>query len=194
MNFLNDDTLLGSEKGITRRGLLTLGLLTAAVSCIPYKASASVREFPSSERALSFYNTHTGESMKSVYWSHGEYIPTALNGINNILRDHRTGDVKKIDTDLLNILFALQKRLGSSNPFHIISGYRSPKTNSLLRTKSKGVVKNSLHLYGKAVDIRLPGYDLKALQRTAIELKGGGVGYYSRLNFIHVDVGRVRNW
>jgi uncharacterized protein YcbK (DUF882 family) len=110
------------------------------------------------------------------------------------LRDFRTGEVKEIDTDLLDLLFALHQKLESTVPYHIISGYRSPSTNSFLSMISKGVVKNSMHIYGKAIDIRLPGYQLKTLQRAAVELRKGGVGYYPSSDFVHVDVGRIRYW
>jgi uncharacterized protein YcbK (DUF882 family) len=102
--------------------------------------------------------------------------------------------VKEIDTDLLDLLFALHQKLEGTDPFHVISGYRSLATNSLLSSRSKGVAKNSLHIYGKAIDIRLPGYELKTLQRAAVDLRRGGVGYYSSSDFVHVDVGRVRYW
>jgi uncharacterized protein YcbK (DUF882 family) len=177
-----------------RREFLLAGLLTAAGCLFPYKAGAALSKFFSDERKLSFYNTHTGEKIKAVYCEQGAYVPQALTDINHILRDFRTGEVKEIDTGLLDLLFTLQQKLGSTAPFHVISGYRSPKTNALLRTASKGVAGHSLHLHGKAIDIRLPGCDLKTLQRAALELKRGGVGYYPRPDFVHVDVGRVRYW
>jgi uncharacterized protein YcbK (DUF882 family) len=122
------------------------------------------------------------------------YLPQALRDINHILRDHRTGEKKEIDTYLLDLLFTLQQKLESRGPFHIISGYRSRGTNSLLRMTSKGIAKNSLHTDGKAVDIRLPGYDLKRVRHAALDLQLGGVGYYPLSDFVHLDVGRVRSW
>ena len=180
--------------GIGRRDFLMAGLAVAAGCLFPYKVSASVSESLSAERTLSFYNTHTGEHLKVVYCEQGTYAPQALSGINHILRDFRTGEVKEIDMNLLNLLFILQQKLESTGAFHVISGYRSQETNSLLNSKSKGVARNSLHINGKAIDIRLPGYDLKTLQRAAIELQKGGVGYYPRSDFVHVDVGRIRYW
>jgi uncharacterized protein YcbK (DUF882 family) len=180
--------------GIGRRDFLVAGLVAAAGCLFPYKVSASESESLSAERILSFYNTHTDENLKVVYFERGTYTPQALSDINKILRDFRTGEVKEIDTNLLDLLFFLQQKLESTGAFHVISGYRSPETNSLLSSMSKGVAGNSLHLNGKAIDIRLPGYDLKTLQRTAIELKKGGVGYYASSDFIHVDVGRIRYW
>lgn len=182
-------------QGISRRRFLAFGILTAATTIIPHqRALAAIDEYLSPERTLSFYNTHTCERLTSTYWHQGEYLPEALAEINYLLRDHRTDDIKEIDTALLDLLFALQNKLAACEPFHIISGYRSPRTNSLLASKSKGVVKNSQHVQGRAVDIRLPKCGLKMLRQAAADLKAGGVGYYPTSNFIHVDVGRVRYW
>ena len=178
----------------SRREFLLAGLVTTVGCLFPYKADAAFSKLFSDEKKLSFYNTHTGENIKAVYCEQGAYVPQALTNINYILRDFRTGDVKEIDTGLLDLLFTLQQRLKSTAPFHVISGYRSPKTNALLRNASKGVAGQSLHLQGRAIDLRLPGYDLKTLQRAAIELQRGGVGYYPGPDFVHVDVGRVRHW
>jgi len=177
-----------------RRDVLLAGLVTAVGCLFPYKAGAAFSKLFSAERKLSFYNTHTGENIKAVYCEQGSYVPQALTDINHILRDFRTGEVKDIDTDLLDLLFTLQQNLESTEPFHVISGYRSPETNLRLNVASKGVARNSLHIHGKAIDIRLPGYDLKTLQRVAIELRRGGVGYYPSSDFVHVDVGRIRYW
>lgn len=183
-----------SRHGMCRRDFLAAGLATTAACLFPRKAVAAVSKFFSSERALSFYNTHTGESMKAVYWSQGTYVPQVLADINHILRDYRTGEVKEIDTDLVDLLFALQEKLESTGPFSIISGYRSAETNSLLRVISRGVARDSLHIHGKAIDISLPGYELKTVQRAAADLQRGGVGYYPSSDFVHVDVGRIRYW
>jgi len=145
-------------------------------------------------RSLAFYNTHTGERLKTTYWEQGQYHPEALAEINHLLRDHRTGDHSTMDRELIDLLHRLQAKVGSQREFQIISGYRSPKTNNMLRGKSGGVAKKSLHMQGKAIDIRLPGTELTDLRKAAIALRGGGVGYYSKSNFIHVDVGRVRRW
>ena len=177
-----------------RRDFLAAGLVTAVACHFPGGAVAAARRFFSTGRALSFYNAHTGENMKAVYWEEGKYVPHALADINYILRDFRTGEVKEIDIDLLDLPFALLQELESAGPLHIISGYRSPETNALLRIIGRGVVKDSLHIQGKAIDIRLPGYNLKNLQRAAVSLQRGGVGYYPFSDFVHVDVGRVRYW
>jgi uncharacterized protein YcbK (DUF882 family) len=184
----------GFQRSLSRRGFITLGLITALSSAMPFEAFGAVRKIIAPERSLSFYNTHTGEKLRAVYWCQGRYVPDTLADINRILRDHRTGDIKKIDNSLLDLLYVLHGEFDTREPFHIISGYRSAKTNGLLRKRSKGVAKNSMHTCGKAVDIRLPGRQLENLLTAAVELKRGGVGYYPDADFIHVDVGRVRYW
>jgi uncharacterized protein YcbK (DUF882 family) len=150
--------------------------------------------FEGRKRILSLYNTHTGEALSTVYWQAGEYLEESLSGINHILRDHRTGEEISMDLSLLDLLYAIHLNVGNQKPFHIISGYRSPRTNAFLCAQHRGVVKNSLHMCGKAVDIRLPGCELSHLRRVALNLGKGGVGYYPRSDFVHVDVGRVRCW
>ena len=146
------------------------------------------------ERKLAFLNLHTGEKLKAEYWAEGKYHRDALGEINHILRDFRTGDVHPIDPQLLDLLCALQRSVGRPGAFHVISGYRSPATNRMLRSHSKGVAQHSLHMDGQAIDIRLPGCELKHLRNAAKALKRGGVGYYASSNFVHVDTGRVRYW
>jgi uncharacterized protein YcbK (DUF882 family) len=149
---------------------------------------------PSAKRVLAFYHTHTGERAEITYWRDGEYLAENLQAINRLLRDHRTGEQTEMDRALLDTLYALQLSLGEPGEFEIISAYRSPKTNEMLRHKSGGVAKRSLHMQGKAIDIRVCSCDLAKLHKTAISLKAGGVGYYPKSNFIHVDTGRVRYW
>ena len=179
---------------ISRRRFLQWGALGAVSATVPLRGFAAVRDSLTPERALALHNTHTDEDLGVVYCAKGRYLPGALAEINHILRDHRTGEIKAIDTRLLDLLYVLRANIGHRGPFHVISGYRSPKTNTILRARGQGVAKHSLHLQGKAVDIRLPGRDLVLLRRAALELKGGGVGYYPGSNFIHIDVGRVRYW
>jgi uncharacterized protein YcbK (DUF882 family) len=146
------------------------------------------------DRGLAFYNTHTAESAAVEYCRGGALVPASLAAINHILRDPRTGEIKDIDVGLLDLLNRLAGALPASAPFHVISGYRSRSTNEYLRARGGGVAENSLHLVGKAIDIRVPGTDLRVLYRTAIALHGGGVGIYPSSDFVHVDVGRVRTW
>lgn len=146
------------------------------------------------DRDLSFYNTHTGESASVEYCRAGRLIPEALAKIDHILRDHRSGETKPIDVRLLDLLHTLARTLGTEKPYHVISGYRSRETNEFLRARGEGVAAGSLHLVGKAVDVRVPGLALRDLYRAAVKLGGGGVGIYPRSDFVHIDVGRVRTW
>lgn len=180
--------------GISRRWLIKLGLLTAASCLIPCKAFASAADLFLNERSLCLHNLHTEDKIEAVYWRDGKYIPEVLNNINILFRDHYTEKVKIIDKKLLDLLFDIQAKLKSKEPLQIVSAYRSPETNKLLRKKSKGVARKSLHVLGKAVDFRIPGYDLTDVWSAAAELQAGGVGYYAKSNFVHVDVGEVRYW
>lgn len=145
------------------------------------------------ELFLNFYNRHTGESLKKcTFWAEGNYNPLALKEINKLFRDHRTHTIHEIDRDLLHVLHNIQKQLETVEPFHLISGYRSPKTNKTLNARSRGVAKMSQHVYGKAADIYVPGRTLKQVQAAAKSLRAGGVGRYTE--FVHVDTGRVRYW
>ncbi|MGB7295569.1 MAG: DUF882 domain-containing protein [Candidatus Aminicenantales bacterium] len=181
-----------------RRRFLGLG---AAALCLPFltrvAAFASPRSFGEPlppDRCLSFYNTHTGEAATVEYCRSGCLLPASLEKIDHILRDHRTGETRAIDVRLLDLLHALSRATATEEPYHIISGYRSPKTNDFLRARGGGVAANSLHLVGKAIDVRVPGLALRDLYRAAVKLGGGGVGLYPAADFVHLDVGRVRTW
>lgn len=145
-------------------------------------------------RRIAFLNLHTDERCSVVYRENGECVPHALAEVNKVLRDFRTGEVHPIDTDLLDLLADLSRRMDTTQPFHVISGYRSPKTNSMLNGKSSGVATKSLHMQGKAIDIRLPGRRLAEVRDAALTMGRGGVGYYAKSDFVHVDTGRVRRW
>lgn len=179
------------ENGLSRRRFLSL-CAGAAAGLVIAPAHAALNRH--GERALSFHNLHTGEHLTRTYWEGGRYLPESLAEINHLLRDYRTGDVHPMDPGLLDVLHRLQQKVGSHKPFEIISGYRSPKTNKMLRAGSNGVAKKSLHMQGRAIDIRLPGQDLAHLRKAALGLKAGGVGYYPKSNFLHLDTGRVRFW
>jgi uncharacterized protein YcbK (DUF882 family) len=190
--------MIDRSKGLHRRAFLGIGAVAAAGAFMPRVAEAASspsRKVP--ERVLSFFNTHTGERLKTAYCCGGEYQPEALRQVNHILRDFRANEIKAIDPKLLDLLHELGGTLETDQPFHIISGYRSAKTNSLLRDRggaNTGVASHSLHMVGQAIDIRVPGVKLEHLRGAARSLKVGGVGYYPDLNFVHVDVGRVRTW
>ena len=146
-------------------------------------------------RTLSFDCYNTGEQLKGVtYWEEGEYVPDALDEINHALRDFHSGDVHPIEPKVLDVLFQIGRKLDTNCNFELISGYRSPKTNAMLRQSDPGVAVHSLHMKGQATDISLPGRSLRKVYETALAMKMGGVGYYPDSNFIHVDVGRVRRW
>ena len=192
---MHKNQLHTTDTAITRRQLLKVGLLASAACLNPLPAWARYSLLDSPERSLSMLNTHTGDRIKQiVYWEKGSYLPEALQHINYILRDHRTDEVHSIDPITLDLMAALSRKFDANRPFEIISGYRSPQTNASLRKASKGVAKNSYHMKGMAVDLRLPGVPLKALRKAALELRMGGVGYYPNSNFVHVDSGAVRSW
>lgn len=147
-------------------------------------------------RVLAFDNIHTGEKLKVEYWAEGDYVPGALAQVNHILRDFRSGEVHPITPRLLDLLSTLRQRLETTEPVSVISGYRSPATNAMLRGEHEhsGVASKSLHMQGMAIDIRIAGRSLASLHDAALSQRGGGVGYYPASDFVHVDVGRVRTW
>jgi uncharacterized protein YcbK (DUF882 family) len=179
---------------LTKRTFVKLGTMAAVAGLLPRAVFGSTKNLSGEEKSLALYNTHTGEKLKAIYWAEGNYVDGSLREINHILRDPRSNEVHEIDTRLLDILFAVRQEIEANQPFHIISGYRSTNTNAFLRAHSSGVAENSLHLVGKAIDIRVPGRALSNLRKAAMALKGGGVGYYPKSDFIHVDIGRVRYW
>ena len=185
----------GAQKSLNRRRFLGYGALATAAAMVPARAHAAVRRRP--ERILSFFHTHTGERLKIAYCCDGVYQPEALAQLNHLLRDFRVDQEKPIDPKLFDLLHELGGTLETDQPYHIISGYRSPETNAMLRERGgahTGVASSSLHMVGKAIDIRLPGVKLTDLRSAAASLKLGGVGFYPSSNFVHVDNGRVRYW
>ena len=145
-------------------------------------------------RVLSFYHTHTGEKLEVVYFRDGDYLPVGLRQVNEFLGDWRNGDLREMDPALLDILWRIQLAGQHTGTWEVISAYRSPQTNAMLRGKSNGVAKKSQHIEGKAIDVRLRGMDTKRLHSIALDLQLGGVGYYEKSDFVHVDTGRVRRW
>jgi len=176
---------------MNRRDFIRLGLGTSLAIVTPVSFGKTILH---RERSLKFHNIHTGENLKLVYWSDDQYQPESLQKLNHLLRDHRNNKEHSMDPKLFDILHQLQSSVSNHRPFQIISGYRSPETNAMLSKRNPGVAKNSLHMKGEAIDVRLPGTELKHLRNAAIALGGGGVGYYRKNSFIHVDTGRVRSW
>jgi len=172
-----------------RRRFFKVSLACAVLAAAPVSAAWAV-----DERRVSLHNLHTGERLDRPYWARGDYLPESLSEIDRVLRDHRTGEVHRIDPGLLDLLSALQQRVGSRRGYDVISGYRSPATNAMLHQASSGVATHSLHMVGQAIDIRLPGTSLTSLHAAAKRMKAGGVGLYMNSDFIHVDTGRVRYW
>ncbi|MCL4131263.1 UNVERIFIED_CONTAM: hypothetical protein GTU68_009269 [Idotea baltica] len=175
----------------SRRRFLQHGLGITTALALPITTLAKPHSI---DRTLALHNLHTGEKVNATYWAEGEYQESELAAINRILRDHRTGDVIDIDPQLVNLLNLLHEQVGGRKAFNVISGYRSPFTNNKLRNSSSGVAKKSFHMQGRAIDIALPGCDLAKLNSAALAMQVGGVGYYPRSGFIHVDTGPVRNW
>ncbi|MBR9972130.1 DUF882 domain-containing protein [Magnetospirillum sulfuroxidans] len=180
------------DRTLSRRLFLGAGIGAAATMTLTSPLEAAVRAMP--ERALNLYNIHTGEWLKTVYWADGRYIAKSLAQVSHLLRDHRSDDDHPMDPRLLDLIAATHRRLGSKGAIHIISGYRSPATNALLAAATDGVAQGSLHMSGKAVDIRIPGTTIRTVGRAAKSLRGGGVGTYLNSKFVHVDTGRIRYW
>jgi uncharacterized protein YcbK (DUF882 family) len=171
-----------------RRFLQTLA--GGALTCAASPVLANFVE----QRSVQFVHTHTGEQLTAVYFKNGLYDQSALARVAYTLRDFRSGDVFGIDPMLLDALFELQVRSGHDKPYQIISAYRSPKTNKALSAKNKGVAEHSMHMKGKAIDIRVSGVPTKKLRDHALAMMRGGVGYYPDSNFLHIDTGRARSW
>ena len=169
--------------------LAKIVLLSLGLCCI-----GSLSGNTGGERSLKLFHTHTGESLNVIYFREGQYDNGALEELKVFLADWRDGKQHEFDPKLMDILWHLQKATGSDETWEVISAYRSPKTNEMLRSKSSGVAKKSQHLLGNAIDVRLRGVDLEELYGHARSLSMGGVGYYASANFVHVDTGGVRYW
>jgi uncharacterized protein YcbK (DUF882 family) len=214
------ETFESKDRIVSRRRIVTTGALGAASLILAGKALAadwirlessslnpneavaprwlqarySLPCSQSTPRALAIDNVHTGERIRTVYYENGQYIPGALQEINYFFRDYRANEVKPIDPRLLDLLHTIHQTLDTSQPFNLISGYRTPATNAMLAARSEGVARHSMHIEGRAADINVPDRQLSILQRVALALQFGGVGYYPQSGFVHVDTGRVRHW
>ena len=181
----------------TRRQVLKVGLAATALLMTPWqvwaKASKALLELP--ERTVTLYNTNTGEFLsKFVYWQDGNYIKQALDEISYVLRDHRTEEMCEFDPSVLDQVFAITCKLTTAKPFEVLSAYRTEETNQKLRKNSRRVARHSLHIEGRALDLRLPGLPSKQLRAAALSLHQGGVGYYPQRGFVHIDSGPIRSW
>ena len=170
---------------------LTSGLLFASLQ----PASANAADTPLQQYRLRLFHTHTNEQIDIVYRIGDVYIPEAANRLDQFLRDHRTGDVRQLDGRLFDLLHDLTESLGRAEAeINIVCGYRTPWSNEFLRSTTSGVASHSLHMEGEAIDIRIPGVPTAQLRDAALALHRGGVGYYPKSQFVHVDVGRIRHW
>lgn len=183
------------RRGFLRHGV-SVGMMAAlGASLLPGTALAQMSN-PAAlgGRNLQMFNAHTGEKFQGAYWVNGRYQPDAFAGIKHVMRDHRSGETFPIDPRLMDILYVLQNKLDNFGGFKVLSGYRSPKSNAMLRRNGEGVAKNSLHMTGQAIDVALPGTSLSTLHKMAIAVHSGGVGFYPKTGFVHIDTGRVRTW
>ena len=175
---------------IDRRSFLCLGLGALYLA----GTGSALARTKAQARTLALENIHTGEALRATYWESGRYLPDALGEIDCFLRDYRTDQAIAMDTRLLDLLHSLRSVVSSSRPYEVISAYRSPATNAALLEEGHDVAAHSFHTMGKAIDVRLPDRSSAAIRRAAMRLARGGVGYYPRSGFVHVDVGPVRHW
>ena len=180
--------------GVTRRKLLGVFAATALVAAPTYSSAFGLLKGAGDIRRIRMYSGRTGESLDTIYWIEGEYIPEVLKEINYFMRDWRTDATIKIDPRNVDIMAASHRLMDVSEPYMLLSGYRCPQTNAMLRSKSRGVAKNSLHMKGQAADLRLKSRSVGQMAKAASACASGGVGKYSRSNFVHMDCGAVRSW
>lgn len=178
---------------ISRRRFLTRSSM-AAVGALLLPSTKSVASILSTERTLSFHNVHTDEELTIRCCPEKDYDRETRLRFSSLLRDHHADEVREMDPGLIDIFFALSAFTGSSGTFQVLSGYRSPETNGWLRRFSHGVAEHSMHIEGKAVDIRMDDVSIREIRQAGMALAMGGVGYYPRSNFVHLDTGRIRSW
>ncbi|MBT8418919.1 MAG: DUF882 domain-containing protein [Silicimonas sp.] len=182
------------KTGVTRRGLLRAFAATTLVAAPTYSNAFGILRGAGDIRRIRMHSGRTGERLDTIYWIEGDYIPDAMVEVNRFMRDWRTDGAINIDRRTIDILAASHRMLDVETPYLLLSGYRSPKTNAMLRSKSRSVARNSLHMKGQAADIRLDGRSVTQISKAAISCSAGGVGKYSRSNFVHMDCGPVRIW
>lgn len=183
-----------SSNGISRRALLGAFAATTLTAAPTYSKAAGFLRGSGDIRRIAMYSGRTGETINTIYWIEGKYIKEALNEINHFMRDWRVNKAIGIDTRTVDIIAAAHGLLDVNEPYMMLSGYRSPQTNAMLRSRSSGVAKNSLHMKGQAADLRLKSRSVNQMFKAAAACKAGGVGKYSGSNFVHMDCGTVRTW
>ncbi|MBS1303673.1 DUF882 domain-containing protein [Loktanella sp. SALINAS62] len=185
---------MNSSSGMTRRGLLGAFAATALAAAPTYGNAAGFLRGGGDIRRIKMYSGRTGERLDTIYWIEGQYIGEAMAEINAFMRDWRNNKVANIDSRTIDIMAASHRLLDCSEPYMLLSGYRSPETNNMLRSRSSGVAKNSLHLKGQAADLRLESRTVRQMAQAAAACRAGGVGKYSGSDFVHMDCGTVRTW
>ena len=183
-----------TSRGLTRRGILMAFAATTVAAAPTYSNAFSLLRGGGDIRRLKMHSGRTGERIDTIYWIDGDYIPEALTEINHFMRDWRNNQIKRIDTRTIDIMAAAHRLLDVKEPYMLLSGYRSAQTNAMLRSQSRGVARNSLHIQGEAADLRLASRSVSQMARAAAVLQAGGVGRYSRSNFVHMDCGDSRVW
>lgn len=179
---------------ITRRGLLGAFAATTVAAAPSYANAFGLLRGAGDFRAIHMHSGRTGETVNTVYWIEGEYIPEAVQEISSFMRDWRTGNVKPIDTRTIDIMAAAHRKMDTTEAYLLLSGYRSPQTNAMLRDRSRGVARNSLHMQGQAADLRLKSRNVTQMANAASSCNAGGVGRYYGSNFVHMDCGPIRSW
>jgi len=183
-----------SSIDISRRALLGAFAATTVSAAPTFSNAAGFLRGGGDIRRVRMYSGRTGESLNTIYWIEGEYIKDAMKEVNYFMRDWRADQTKSIDTRTIDILAATHSLMDTDEPYLMLSGYRSPQTNAMLRSRSRSVAKNSLHMQGQAADLRLKSRSVRQMARAATAVAAGGVGKYSRSNFVHMDCGPVRVW
>ncbi|WP_037306772.1 YcbK family protein [Ruegeria halocynthiae] len=185
---------MSSSSGLTRRALLGAFAATAVVAAPTFSNAAGFLRGGGDIRRIRMYSGRTGERIDMIYWVDGKYIKDAVKEVNHFMRDWRTDQVKSVDLRTIDIMAASHNLLDVNEPYMLLSGYRSPKTNAMLRSRSRRVAKNSLHMKGQAADLRLSSRSVSQMAKAAMSCRAGGVGKYSGSNFVHMDCGVVRSW
>lgn len=185
---------ISESNGLTRRGLLGAFAATLVTAAPTYANAFGFLKGAGDIRRIRMYSTRSGETLDTIYWIDGNYIPEALAEIDHLMRDWRNGAKTKIDTRTIDIMAAAHSLLDAGEPYMLLSGYRTPQTNAMLRSRSRGVARNSLHMKGQAADLRMQNRSVSQMARAASACSAGGVGKYSRSNFVHMDCGPIRTW